>query len=132
LAKRRTAAVRDPDHVIADLCLEFNPFSAETDDCKGCAYFSGFAATVLFDWRTTMTTQNIQTAIKAAPAQAWRALVDPSVTPACYICLSAEVRSYGWVVVALHRWRGEMIMGKVVVANKHPPWRCSFHLIAQY
>jgi uncharacterized protein YndB with AHSA1/START domain len=61
-----------------------------------------------------MTTKHIQIAIKAAPEQVWRALVDPSVTPAYYIGFAAEFDLAAGSSYRYTAGGGEMITGRVV------------------
>ena len=49
LAERRTGAVRDADHVVADLRFLRRSFGAETDDGESSPDFTGVAAAVLVD-----------------------------------------------------------------------------------
>jgi uncharacterized protein YndB with AHSA1/START domain len=61
-----------------------------------------------------VTTQHIQIAIKAQPAQVWNALVDSSMTPAYYIGFTAE---FDLTAGASYRYTaggGEMITGQVL------------------
>ena len=65
-----------------------------------------------------MTTQHIQIAIKAAPDQVWRALVDSSVTPAYYIGFSAEFDLAAGSSYRYTAGGGDMITGRVVEVDE--------------
>lgn len=61
-----------------------------------------------------MTTQKIQIAIKASPAQVWTALTDGNITPAYYIGFTAEFDLTAGADYRYTAGGGDVIVGKVV------------------